>query len=371
MQFDLSVYQLSILLIIVLSILAVSVLPKEYSALLFLTYLTVYILVNMFFNFFNRRRIEQYEILNKQLKLNMDIRPKTKFPFSIFFLNKAANFAKYKFGFQWVFPTLSGMYLGQSMEFSVDAVAQEDTERKVHYSNLIVNVTHTGNSCHIRTRTWRDKLRIFKRKRFLTGDATFDEYFQVTTNNADFLIILFDTPIRQLLVNHTYQKATLELDKGQLTFRQRKVMTDMKDRKHFEQVILLLYMIAKRIDHLVDEQQAEQQALPPPEATIEAMEQVEALPEVENEPVEEEVKQVPQEEPEEIYEGEAFPEAEYGDIYEEDEYAEDIDPTLAAELHELIEKGAIEAYPDDAPSTPSPKKKRSFLRLPKFLKRKK
>lgn len=384
MNFDLSVYQLSILLIIVLTILAITVLPKEYTALLFLSYLAVYILVNMFFNHFNNRRIEQYEILNEQLKLKMDIRPKTKFPFSFFFLNKRANFDNQKFGFQWVFPTLSGMYLGQSMEFSVDTVIEPDSKREIHYSNIIVNASHTGNNFSIRSRTFRDKFRIWGRKRFLTGDPTFDEYFQVETNNPSYIHTLFDTPIRQLIVNHTYKKATLSLEKGQLNFRERKIMTNVKERKHFEQVILLLYMLAKRIDQIIELQQLEQASLPAPEANIESAEEKEIpkkrrwwsrKPKQEKESIEERYQE---EEPavppeladdfgEEIYED--------NDIYEMDdpnnwEDEGEYSPELEAQLKELIEKGAIESFPEDSTAPSTKGGLRSLLRLPKFLKRK-
>ena len=139
---------------------------------------------------------------------------------------------------------------------------------------VTLDVVHYGKTFKLKPETFKSamrKLKLFKLIEFLmkiffirkskwvrnmqdevdviTGDNEFDARFLVDSNDPFFITRLLDDKIRGILKKDVFKRVgEFSLNQGQLRYQEELVLNTDEERKRFENVVLVLHMMAKRME---------------------------------------------------------------------------------------------------------------------------
>jgi len=195
-------------------------------------FVLAFYLVTESIQFFYDQIIEQFAILAKELNLNLSVSPKKKFSIKS------------------RFPLINGNYLKRNISIStkdilIGSVAFPQTQ-------ITLDVLHYGNTFTIGSETIYTTLKkIWGHTDVSVNDPQFDRMFYITTNAPSFVKKLLDKEIRDVMKENTYfQQGKFILEQAQLKYIEQISLITVHRRKRIEKVILVMYMMAKKIDSL-------------------------------------------------------------------------------------------------------------------------
>ncbi len=205
-------------------------------------------------NYLNARVYRQYQLLNMQLELNLS-KPMRSQPHLWWLLpeNWVPESKRSYFGFSRSYPSLTGRYLGRSLTISTEAKMINENKSAI-VTSVILDVFPVGRSFEITASGFGLSLAgLFKRNRSKTGDKSFDSRFSIHTDNPDYFLVLMDEDIRRVLKTDVFSDmGRLSLDGNLLTYEEAILPKDEYIRKKIERVVLVLYMIAKKMEYSMD-----------------------------------------------------------------------------------------------------------------------
>ncbi|HRK28826.1 MAG TPA: hypothetical protein PK239_16245 [Chitinophagales bacterium] len=204
------------------------------------TYTVVFLFVFMFglylvaqaIQFLNDLVVEQFSVLNNQLQLELIVEPRRRF------------------SFKRRYPLIKGKYLNRrlmisSKEVMIAGVAYPQTV-------IVVDVLHYGKTFTIGSETIYTILsKLWGKNDISLNDPLFDRMFYLTANDAAFLQKVLDPDIRDIMkANMFLQDGKFTLNQAQLRYEEQISVMTVSRRKRIEKIILIMYMMAKKIDHL-------------------------------------------------------------------------------------------------------------------------
>lgn len=192
--------------------------------------LLFYILLGYAINYLNNRIIEQFAVLNTDLGLNIEVPPR-----------KLLRLARR-------YPRLRGRFLQRSIEIKMyDKVV---VGRPAPVTEIIVDILHYGNTFTIKSETWWTTLKkFFGKNDITTSDKEFDRLFYLEASNPGLLIKLLDEDIRDIMkYNVSLKSGILSAQQAQLIYQEQLAIGTTNERKRLEKVILIMYMIAKKLE---------------------------------------------------------------------------------------------------------------------------
>ncbi len=187
---------------------------------------------NLFIAYVNNRVIKQFAFLNRQLHVHLDI-PETRL-----------------FNFRWIYPSLQGHYLQRRIQVFTSTQSVSNSKREVPFTTISVDAPFGGRSFSIRPEALGKKFtKFFYNKKKVTQDKTFDRKFDVGGDDLKYVGGLLDGAIREILNEGILSRDSyLEFKNGQFSYTEQTVMNANFKRRRFEKIILVMYMIAKKME---------------------------------------------------------------------------------------------------------------------------
>lgn len=194
----------------------------------------VYWSVSRGIEYLNDRAIAQFAALNTQLNISLEVPPRKTF-----------NLA-------WSYPSLKGLYLGRELIIKMNN--KDIGGIAVPHTIITVDTLHSGNTLEISAETFFSTLKkAFGKQDVLTGDNEFDRRFLIVTNNNGFVKKLLDQEIRDILKKEVFLKmGKISLQHSRLQYEEQIVVNTDNERRRLENIILVLYMISKRMEYMRD-----------------------------------------------------------------------------------------------------------------------
>ncbi len=117
---------------------------------------------------------------------------------------------------------------------------------------IVVDVLHYGKTFTIGSETIYTILsKLWGKNDISLNDPLFDRMFYLTANDAAFLQKVLDPDIRDIMkANMFLQDGKFTLNQAQLRYEEQISVMTVSRRKRIEKIILIMYMMAKKIDHL-------------------------------------------------------------------------------------------------------------------------
>ena len=196
--------------------------------ILLLTLLLSFYIIRKVVDFLNDKIIHQYLLLNQQLNLELLIPPRRWYDL------------------RWRYPSIRGTYLNRHLIIKVD------DKKPMAHTRITIDVFHYGRTFFIRKNDWMTWLKsFFKSKSIKTQNGAFNRYFLIESTDPRFILQLLDEPIIELMNEDIVLKnGVFKLEHGQVIFEEQYLIKNEDERDHTEKIILLLYMMAKRIDYM-------------------------------------------------------------------------------------------------------------------------
>ncbi|MBK8472220.1 MAG: hypothetical protein IPL33_08635 [Sphingobacteriales bacterium] len=185
--------------------------------------------------YINDRTIAQFAAMNAQLKIALSVPAR-----------KAFNLA-------WSYPSLKGRYLERDLSISMKN--KDMAGMSVPYTSMSIDaLRHRGVTLEISSETLGSTLKkMIGKQDVLTGDIDFDRRFLIKTNNQKFIKDLLDEEIRDILKKEVFLKmGTLSLKDSELCYEEQIVVNTDNERRRMENILLVMYMLAKRMDYMRD-----------------------------------------------------------------------------------------------------------------------
>lgn len=178
----------------------------------------------------NDQTIRQFAVMNQQLKLRM------KYPAQPFF------------NMEWVYPNMRGVYRGRYL--AIVSYKSIEAGKVVPRVAVTLDVIHYGKIFSLKPEDFSTALKKLKEgPDIITGDDDFDARFYVESNDARFMKNLLDDDIRDILMDNVFNHiGKFTLSQGQLKYSEALVLNTTEERRRFEYVILVLHMMAKRME---------------------------------------------------------------------------------------------------------------------------
>ncbi len=155
------------------------------------------------------------------------------------------------FDFGWITVGLGGKFLNKNIVIYMHE--KPGIMISTYYTTITIDVIHYGNSMAISTegmKTFWDKYWGRKKTDIETGDKAFDQRFEVN-GNPKFVTGLLDDEIRKLMKEEVFKEmGTFTLNQSQLTYTEQVVMNTNYKRKRIEKIILVMFMMAKRMEYI-------------------------------------------------------------------------------------------------------------------------
>ena len=240
---------LAIVLVIVLVALNTGI-----TVILFLLVVMTFLGIRNYIRQANSEMLRHFAILNKQLKLHLNISTPTFF----------------KIG--WEYPSLSGTYFNR--RFSLSARGETIFFPKPSTISISMDVRNYGNTFEIKPHTWKNNFRnkaghtlnsifgasisgflskwlpIFSPYSGIHSDQDFNDLYSINTNNARFVNQILDEQIASVFTQDLWPDVgTIKLDQGIMTYKHQALINTDIERYHLEKVILVMCMLAKHIEY--------------------------------------------------------------------------------------------------------------------------
>lgn len=205
---------------------------SEPAFAIFLTVIAIFIffLVTRFVQSLNNQTIKQFSLMNLQLKVGLNV--PTKKPWSL----------------DWLYPSLIGFFLDKHL--SISMYTKQQNGFKSPYTSITIDAFHYGKTFKITTEGFYTKVdKLFGKDDILTRDKTFDRLFYVESNDPKFMVKLLDEEIRDIMKHDVFMSmGTFVLNQSQLRYDEQLVINTDKKRKRFEKIILVMYMMTKKME---------------------------------------------------------------------------------------------------------------------------
>ncbi|MEZ4888371.1 MAG: hypothetical protein R3E32_26820 [Chitinophagales bacterium] len=187
---------------------------------------------NLFIAYINNRVIRQFAFLNRQLRVHLDI-PETRL-----------------FNFEWIYPSLQGQYLQRRIQVYTTTQTVLDRKREVPFTTISVNAPFGGRSFAIRPEALGKQFtKFFYNKKKVTEDRSFDRKFDVNSDDLEYIGGLLDDAVREILNEGILSRDSyLEFKNGVFSYTEQTVLNMGFKRRRFEKIILVMYMIAKKME---------------------------------------------------------------------------------------------------------------------------
>lgn len=187
---------------------------------------------NLFIAYINGRVIKQFAFMNRQLRVHLEI-PETRL-----------------FNFQWIYPSLQGQYLRRRIQVYTSTHPVPNGKREVPFTTISVDASFGGRSFSIRPEALGKKFaKFFYNKKKVTQDKSFDRKFDVNGDDLKYVGGLLDGGVREILNEGILSRDSyLEFKNGQFSYTEQTVMNANFKRRRFEKIILVMYMIAKKME---------------------------------------------------------------------------------------------------------------------------
>ncbi len=221
------------ILLIVLFLWAVLVIydPVFFPAML-IFFVFIFWFISWGINLLNGQVVRQLNLLNKQLNIYLKI-PEHKM-----------------FSLEWKYPFMTGNFLNRSL--NIFMYVTNRIGYPLPHTIVTIDVLHYGKTFSLKTEsiTTRAK-RMAGMNDVIIGDPEFDDLFYIETNDPGFVgSLLEDDDIRELMIRHlNLNNARITLEQSQLKYDEQVILNTTEKRKRFEKVILLLYMLIKRMEN--------------------------------------------------------------------------------------------------------------------------
>jgi hypothetical protein len=154
------------------------------------------------------------------------------------------------FSLEWKYPFMTGNFLNRSL--NIFMYVTNRIGYPLPHTIVTIDVLHYGKTFSLKTEsiTTRAK-RMAGMNDVIIGDPEFDDLFYIETNDPGFVgSLLEDDDIRELMIRHlNLNNARITLEQSQLKYDEQVILNTTEKRKRFEKVILLLYMLIKRMEN--------------------------------------------------------------------------------------------------------------------------
>lgn len=241
----------------VLGIIAFSFLvPPQALLVLMLAAIGIFLMVSQSIRYLNDRNVEQFAYLNEELKLKLTTTDRSWFKLD------------------WQYPKLEGIYLNRNI--SIVMFNADSFGITAPHTRIAVDALHYGKTLEIKSegiytqfekmyfraanftnRIIRAILKYFGRylkpinQEVNIGDFDFDRRFYIISNDTKFTIKLLDKEIRDIMTKDVFLKmGKFELSQSQLFYTEQIVINTDFERQRLQKIILLMYMLAKRIEQI-------------------------------------------------------------------------------------------------------------------------
>lgn len=187
---------------------------------------------HLFIAFVNNLAQRQYAFLNRQLRVHLDI-PETDM-----------------FSFRWVYPSLQGKYLSRRIQIYTTTQAVGGREREAPFTTVSVDASFGGRSFSIRPEALGKRFtKFFYNKKRITEERSFDRKFDVNGDDLKYVGGLLDGAVRDILNQGILSRESyLEFNNGKFSYTEQTVINTSWERRRFEKIILVMYMIAKKME---------------------------------------------------------------------------------------------------------------------------
>lgn len=215
-------------------ILLVVITSPGMTLVLGLCLLAVYWSISRGIEYFNDQTIAQFAALNTQLGISLNV-PTRK-----------------TFNLEWTYPALKGRYLGRDLHVSMKNI--DIAGIGVPHTFISIDTLHFGKTLEISSETLFTTLKkTFGKQDVITGDAEFDRRFLIASNDNGFVRKLLDDDIRDILKKEVFlNMGTISLKHSQLHYKEQIVINTDNERRRLENIILVMYMLAKRMEYMRD-----------------------------------------------------------------------------------------------------------------------
>ena len=182
--------------------------------------------------YFNDQTIAQFSALNTQLGVSLEV-PERKL-----------------FNLEWTYPALKGAYLGRHLHIAIRNMDMAGVA--VPHTVITIDTLHSGKTLEISAETLVSTLKkIVGKQDVITGDAEFDRRFLIKSNDNGFVKKLLDDDIRDILKKEVFLKmGKISLKHSQMFYEEQVVVNTDNERRRIENIILVMYMIAKRMEYM-------------------------------------------------------------------------------------------------------------------------
>jgi len=210
--------------------------------ILALFFLALFLTTTLVVRYFNNRIIRQFQILNRQMKIDLKLPDLQLMEFS--WLWGWLPVPVFSMVFKIEYPAMKGVYLGKLI--SVELYNME--EGKSPHIKIRVDTTDYGHTFNIgiEERGWSEQW--FGESDILVGNISFDHRFYIESNNPEFIQQLFDNELRRIFLKNFY--GTCVLENSVLEYVEETLVHREKHRIRLQNIILGMYMIGKKMDHL-------------------------------------------------------------------------------------------------------------------------
>lgn len=176
--------------------------------------------------------IEQFAILNAELKLTLHVPPRKWFSFE----------SRY--------PSLSGVFLDRHINIVTDDVLVGGVT--FPRTRIIIDAMHYGKTMTITSETlWTMLKKLWGKNDITLNDSEFDRMFYITANDPKFVQKLLDRDIRDVMKESAFlQEGKFTLEQAQLKYEEQVSVFTVNRRRRIEKVILVMYMMTKKMEQM-------------------------------------------------------------------------------------------------------------------------
>lgn len=205
-----------------------------YILVFIVLFLIVLYLVTEGVQYLYEQIIEQFAILNSELKLNLVVPPRKWL------------------SFQSRYPSISGKFLDRHLSI----VTTDIVIGGVTFPNtkITLDAMHYGKTMSISSETIYTMLKkLWGKNDISLKDPEFDRMFYITANDPKFVQRLLDRDIRDVMKESAFlQSGKFTLEQAQLKYEEQVSVFTVNRRRRIEKVILVMYMMTKRMEQLRD-----------------------------------------------------------------------------------------------------------------------